>query len=398
MAAAVFYIIKNNISDLGWLNSVHINLPAVNLRATVLQSRRSVKNEWQAAWLLRAVTCIDLTTLGGDDTRSNVARLCAKVTFMYVFNHHNQPKHQQPFCVVVVFCDVMPCMIMASWDVTPCSRSYRPISLLPVLSKLFEKLFLTRIKPTLQEKSIIPDHQFGFRQKHATIEQAHRITNVTHNALESNKYCTAAFLDISQVFDKVWHEGVLYKIKTIFSDSIYKVLKSYLESRYILIKYREEYTSLYPVLSGLPQGSVLVPLLDLLCTADLPTTTDSTTATFTDNTAVLTAHEDPAITTHRLQTNLNEIQLWLKKWHMKVNETKSVQVTFTLKQNTCPHVQLNNKQLTKPEDIKCLRINLDQKLTWRKCKSTTRKQLDIELRKLYWIIGRKSSYHWKINY
>lgn len=95
IAAAIFHIIKNNISDLGWLNSVHINLPAVNLRAMVLQSRRSIKNEWQAAWLLRAITCIDLTTLGGDDTRSNVARLCAKVTFVYVFSHHNQLKHQQ---------------------------------------------------------------------------------------------------------------------------------------------------------------------------------------------------------------------------------------------------------------------------------------------------------------
>jgi len=122
MATANFNIIKNNISDLGWLNSVRINLPAVNQRATVLQSRRSVKNEWQAAWLLRAVTCIDLTTLGGDDTRSNVARLCAKVTFMYVFSHHNQPKHQQLFCVVVVLCDVMPCVIMTYWDVTQCRR------------------------------------------------------------------------------------------------------------------------------------------------------------------------------------------------------------------------------------------------------------------------------------
>lgn len=121
MAAPIFPIIKNIISDLGWLNSVHINLPAVKLRATVLQSRRSVKNDWQAAWLLRAVTCIDLTTLSGDDTRSNVARLCAKVTFMYVFSN-NQPNHQQLFCVVVVFSDVMPCMILASWDVTPCSR------------------------------------------------------------------------------------------------------------------------------------------------------------------------------------------------------------------------------------------------------------------------------------
>ncbi|PNF40983.1 Deoxyribose-phosphate aldolase, partial [Cryptotermes secundus] len=64
--------------DFGWLNSVHVNLPAIKWHATLLQSRHSVKKEWQAAWLLRAITCIDLTTLGGDDTASNIARLCAK--------------------------------------------------------------------------------------------------------------------------------------------------------------------------------------------------------------------------------------------------------------------------------------------------------------------------------
>jgi hypothetical protein len=90
--------------------------------------------------------------------------------------------------------------------------------------------------PILQEKRIIPDHQFGFKQKHATIEKVHRITNVINVALENNKYCTAAFLDISQAFYKVWHEGLLYKIKTIFPDSIYKILKSYLEKRRFLLK------------------------------------------------------------------------------------------------------------------------------------------------------------------
>ncbi|KAE8746408.1 hypothetical protein FOCC_FOCC006903 [Frankliniella occidentalis] len=64
--------------DLGWLNSVHINTAAVYRRAANLQSRKAVKGPYQAAWLLRAVTCIDLTTLGGDDTESNVKRLCAK--------------------------------------------------------------------------------------------------------------------------------------------------------------------------------------------------------------------------------------------------------------------------------------------------------------------------------
>jgi len=96
--------------------------------------------------------------------------------------------------------------------------SYRPIGLLPILSKLFEKLFLTRIKPILQETRIIPDHQFGFRQKHTTTEQVHRITNVINKAVESNTYCTAALLDIGQGFDKVWHERLLYKIKTLFPD------------------------------------------------------------------------------------------------------------------------------------------------------------------------------------
>jgi len=64
--------------DLAWLEQVSINLPAVQRRAATLGTRRTVKQQWQAAWLLKAVTCIDLTTLSGDDTETNVARLCLK--------------------------------------------------------------------------------------------------------------------------------------------------------------------------------------------------------------------------------------------------------------------------------------------------------------------------------
>ncbi len=64
--------------DLDWLHQVHINRSAVERRAATLSTRRTVKKEWQAAWLLRAMTCIDLTTLAGDDTPGNVKRLCAK--------------------------------------------------------------------------------------------------------------------------------------------------------------------------------------------------------------------------------------------------------------------------------------------------------------------------------
>ncbi|XP_020604673.1 deoxyribose-phosphate aldolase-like [Orbicella faveolata] len=64
--------------DLEWVSRARVNLPAVKRRADTLKIRRSVKKQWQAAWLLRAVTCIDLTTLSGDDTATNVARLCFK--------------------------------------------------------------------------------------------------------------------------------------------------------------------------------------------------------------------------------------------------------------------------------------------------------------------------------
>jgi hypothetical protein len=90
---------------------------------------------------------------------------------------------------------------------------------------------------------------------------------------------------------------------------VYKILQSYLQNQYFLIKYREAYTSLHPVSSGVPQGSVLGLLLYLLYTADLP----AMVATFADDTAILATHADPVIATHTLQTALLEIQQWLKK-------------------------------------------------------------------------------------
>lgn len=66
-------------TDFKWLNSIHVNLNGVKKRAATFQIARPLCNEYEAAWLLRAITCIDLTTLGADDTPGNVARLCCKV-------------------------------------------------------------------------------------------------------------------------------------------------------------------------------------------------------------------------------------------------------------------------------------------------------------------------------
>lgn len=268
--------------------------------------------------------------------------------------------------------------------------SYRPISLLPILSKLFEKLFLKRLRPIIEAKKLIPDHQFGFRQNHATVEQIHRVANTIGRSLEDKQYCSAAFLDITQAFDKVWHVGLLYKIKKNLPDTYYRVLKSYLENRHFQVKLSSAYTKLFPIAAGVPQGSVLGPLLYLLYTADLPKTDSATIATFADDTAILASHMNPLQASRLLQTNLYQIQNWLKKWRIKANESKSTHVTFTMRRETCPPVMLNSKELPQKESAKYLGMHLDRRLTWKTHIFMKRKQLGLKFSKLLWLIGKRS--------
>jgi hypothetical protein len=109
--------------------------------------------------------------------------------------------------------------------------SYRPISFLPILSKLLEKLNLSRLHPMLQEQNVVPDHQFGFRAHHGTTEQIHRVAHTIRQTLERKEYCSAVFLDIQQAFDRVWHKGLLCKLKASLPSSAFLLLKSYLQDR-----------------------------------------------------------------------------------------------------------------------------------------------------------------------
>jgi SET domain-containing protein len=76
-----------------------------------------------------------------------------------------------------------------------------------------EKLILKRIYKDSNPLAWIPQHQFGFIKAHSTIQQCHRITDTINKAMEEEQYCSAVFLDVSQAFDKVWHPGLLLKIK-----------------------------------------------------------------------------------------------------------------------------------------------------------------------------------------
>jgi hypothetical protein len=104
--------------------------------------------------------------------------------------------------------------------------SYGPISLLPIISNVLENLIFKNINKDLNPQDWIPNHQSGFRQAHSTVQQCHRIKDIINKAMENQQHCAAAFLDVSQAFDKAWHPGLLFKIKKILPSSYFNLLKS----------------------------------------------------------------------------------------------------------------------------------------------------------------------------
>ena len=161
--------------------------------------------------------------------------------------------------------------------------SYRPISLLFIISKIFEKLLLQRIINDIKSQDWIPSHQFGFRKAHSTIQQCHRRTTIINKTLEDHQYCSAVFLDVSQAFDKVWHQGLLLKIQQTLPLSYFNIQKSYLHSRQLVVSYKNSTSLPVRMLSGVPQGSLLGPFLYTLYTADIPQSPHTTISTFADD-------------------------------------------------------------------------------------------------------------------
>src|SRR5215510_11891998 len=133
------------------------------------------------------------------------------------------------------------------------------------------------------------------------IQQCHCITDIINKAFKEHKYCSAVFLDVSQAFDKVWHQGLLFKIKQTLPSGYFDILKSYLSDRYFSVSLNNKTSPLFPMLLGVPQGSILGPLLYTLCTADLPQSDKTILSTFADDTPIFTTNPDPTQTSANLQ-------------------------------------------------------------------------------------------------
>ncbi|KAL1130335.1 hypothetical protein AAG570_013273, partial [Ranatra chinensis] len=234
--------------------------------------------------------------------------------------------------------------------------SYRPISLLPLLTKLFEKLLLKRLFPILETQTVIPNHQFSFRHHHSTAQQCFRVTDQISSALEKKEYCGGVFLDVAQAFDRVWHPGILFKIKRIRPSTYYLILQSYLTNRYSVVCHGEKLSGYIQIKASVPQGSVLGPLLYLVYTADIPTQTLTNMATFADDICILSSHPDPNSVSLSLQNHLNRLELWCKRWRIKINQSKSAHVTFSLRRQECPPVTFDNVPIPPANHVRYLEM------------------------------------------
>lgn len=273
------------------------------------------------------------------------------------------------------------------------ATSYRPISLLPVLSKVFEKIFLDRLEIVLERKQLIPDHQFGFRQRHSTVQQIHRVVNKISSDLDEKRVCVGVYLDVAKAFDKVWHKGLLHKLREQLPLNFFLLIESYLCNRTFYVKYNDAHSTLHKAEAGVPQGSVLGPILYLLYTADIPLPTQPNTmlATFADDTVVLSSDTCIKDATRQLQLILNSTLNWFNTWNLKINEDKTIQVIYTNKTKYSPEpLFINGKQLQIEKSAKYLGMHIDNKLTWKQHITSKRNQLKLKLSQLYWLLGKDS--------
>lgn len=144
-------------------------------------------------------------------------------------------------------------------------------------------------------------------------------------------------------------------------------------------------------MAGVPQGSVLAPLLYTLYTADIPVTENSFIGTFAEDTAIMTTNKSQSEAVKQLQHALDKINQWTIDWKIKLNETKSNHITFALRQvNSNLRIHLNGIQVPRVESTKYLGLNLDIKLSWKYHFKQKAKQMKHKTRQMYWLVGYNS--------
>ena len=209
-------------------------------------------------------------------------------------------------------------------------NSYRPISLLPNISKAFEMFINNCLANHAYSNNIIPNNQFGFRHRHSTVHAINCLTTDLFRHLNNNKLIGAGLIDLEKAFDSVWLRGLFYKlIKKGFNRLLIMFLWQMLHDRsFIVIQGEHASTITFDTEEGLQQGTVNSPLLfniynsDVLNLFELNTNNDTHSIAYADDLIIYVAGKSPDTIASKLEALVNNVNNYYTQWGLKMNPSK----------------------------------------------------------------------------
>ena len=247
--------------------------------------------------------------------------------------------------------------------------NYRPISLLPCISKILEKIVYKRLDSFLSLNKILNSAQFGFRKKFSTDFAIAKLLDKVINSLSKKDHIIALFMDLSKAFDTIDHNILLHKLYNYgIRGIVWSWIKSYLSNRQQYVSIDDVNSPISHINCGVPQGSILGPLLFLIYINDIVNSSPILSfILFADDTNILLSHNNLRELINIMNLELNNVSLWFKSNKLSLNISKTHFMHFqttrrnvTLSQN----IIIDNIPLNQEEYVKFLGITIDKHLSW----------------------------------
>ena len=245
-------------------------------------------------------------------------------------------------------------------------ENYRPISITCPFAKVLEKLIEKQMRIFINDKKLFNGKQFGFRKGYSTVDALLHTVETIRNDINENKYVTAVFLDLSKAFDSLSHKILIKGLENLgFSNSACRLLSSFLQNREQRTKVNNILSDTYTLQQGVPQGTILGPLLFLLYINDLPDILDINSILYADDTTLYKSHTSLTECKASLEQNLQRIVTYFKTKKLKLNVAKTKLVIFSkksLNSNKTLQITIDGQQINSQDGTKFLRVMLHHNL------------------------------------
>ncbi|KAJ3605796.1 hypothetical protein NHX12_027840 [Muraenolepis orangiensis] len=246
-------------------------------------------------------------------------------------------------------------------------KAYRPISLLCVPFKILERMILSRIEPVVDPQ--LPREQAGFRRGRSTVDQVTLLTQDIEDSFQAKEKVGVVLLDLTAAYDTVWHRGLHLKLlRTIPDRHMVKFIMEMLSNRSFILRTSDGQRSrLRRLRNGVPQGSVLSPLLFNIYIHDLPETT-SRQYGYADDLAIMLRRTTWSAVEQGLNQDMGILAAYLRKWRLQLSTGKTVSAAYHLCNREAKRelsVSVDNKRLEHQLAPKYLGVRLDRTLSYK---------------------------------